>query len=201
MKVLLIKDVYNLGRAGDIKKVADGYGRNYLLPQGLAVLATAGALKQVEKIREEAVKRRAVLNEEMGAVAEVISKITLAFAAKAGETGKLYGSITTQDVASAIKEKSGVEIKRQQIDIQPIRALGEYAAHIRLTMDLIPDVKIIVYREGEANPIEAASEATPTPVAEPALIAETAPAAEPVAAETPAEEPTAEEISAEESEA
>ncbi len=201
MKVLMIKDVYNLGRAGDIKKVADGYGRNYLLPQGLAVLATAGALKQVEKIREEAVKRRAVLNEEMGAVAEVISKITLAFAAKAGETGKLYGSITTQDVASAIKEKSGVEIKRQQIDIQPIRALGEYAAHIRLTMDLIPDVKIIVYREGEANPIEAASEATPTPVAEPAPIAETAPAAEPVAAETPAEEPTAEEISAEESEA
>lgn len=201
MKVLLIKDVYNLGRAGDIKKVADGYGRNYLLPQGLAVLATAGALKQVEKIREEAVKRRAVLNEEMGAVAEVISKITLAFAAKAGETGKLYGSITTQDVASAIKEKSGVEVKRQQIDIQPIRALGEYAAHIRLTMDLIPDVKIIVYREGEANPIEAASEATPTPVAEPAPIAETAPAAEPVAAETPAEEPTAEEISAEESEA
>lgn len=187
MKVLLIKDVYNLGRAGDIKKVADGYGRNYLLPQNLAVLATPGALNQVEKIREEAVKRRAILNEEMGAVAEVISKVTLSFAAKAGETGKLYGSITTQDIATALKEKSGVEIKRQQIDIQPIRTLGEYTANIRLTMDLIPSVSIVVYREGEANPTEAAAEpvAVETPAAEAPAVEET-----PAVDEAPAAEET-----------
>ena len=154
MKVLLLKDVYKLGRAGDVKKVADGYGRNFLLPQGMALLATPGALKQSEKIRTEATKKRAVLNNEMGSVAEVINGLALAFGAKAGETGKLYGSITAQDVANAIKEKTGVDVKRQQIDLQPIRVLGEHKAHIRLTMDLIPEIKVIIFREGETNPVE-----------------------------------------------
>jgi large subunit ribosomal protein L9 len=159
MKVLLLKDVYKLGRAGDVKKVADGYGRNFLLPQAMAVLATAGALKQSEKIRTEATKKRAVLNNEMGSVAEVISGLALGFASKAGETGKLYGSITAQDVSTAIKAKTGVEIKRQQIDLQPIRNLGEHKALIRLTMDLIPEIKVVVYREGEKNPVEEAAHA------------------------------------------
>ncbi|HEY9527848.1 MAG TPA: 50S ribosomal protein L9, partial [Anaerolineales bacterium] len=96
MKVLLLKDVYKLGRAGDIKKVADGYGRNFLLPQKLAVLATAGALKQVEKIRSQAEVRRTEQNSELKGLADQINGITVVFAAKAGETGKLYGSITTQ---------------------------------------------------------------------------------------------------------
>lgn len=154
MKVLLLKDVYKLGRAGDVKKVADGYGRNFLLPQGMALLATAGALKQSEKIRTEATKKRAMLNNEMGSVAEVINGLALGFASKAGETGKLYGSITAQEVAAAIKTKTGVEIKRQQIDLQPIRTLGEHKAHVRLTMDLIPEIRVVVYREGENNPVE-----------------------------------------------
>ncbi len=204
MKVLLTKDVYKLGRAGDIKRVADGYGRNYLLPQGLALLATPGALKQAERIRAEAAKQRAILNQEMNAVAEAFKDITLTFPAKAGETGKLYGSITTQEVADALKEKTGgVEIKRQQVDMQPIRQLGEHKAHIRLTMDLIPEIDIIVYREGETDPLlEAAAEAaaqaseeTPSEavaVQEPATLAEEespsqdvdAPAEEPVSQET-----------------
>ena len=150
MKVLLLKDVYKLGRAGDIKKVADGYGRNFLIPQGLAVLATAGALKQVEKIRSQAEIRRTELNSELKDLANQISGLTLVFNAKAGETGKLYGSITTQDVADAIQEKVRFEVKKQQIDMQPIRNLGEFTAHVRLTMDLVPEVKIIVHREGEA---------------------------------------------------
>lgn len=94
MKVLLVKDVYKLGRAGDVKRVADGYGRNFLIPQGLAVLATPGALKQVSRIRTAADEKRTVANKEMSGVAEALSKITLYFPAKAGETGKLYGSIT-----------------------------------------------------------------------------------------------------------
>lgn len=167
MKVLLIKDVYKLGRAGDIKKVADGYGRNFLIPQGLGVLATAGALKQVDKIRSQAEVRRTEQNSELKELASNINGITLIFDAKAGETGKLYGSITTQDVATAIQEKIRFEVKKQQIDMQPIRTLGEFTAHVRLTMDLVPEVKIIVHREGEAlenveaeaAPVEETSEA------------------------------------------
>jgi len=165
MKVLLTKDVYKLGRAGDIKKVADGYGRNFLLPQGLAVLATAGALKQVEKIRSQAEIRRTELNSELKDLATHINGVTLIFSAKAGETGKLYGSITTQDVATALQEKTRYEVKKQQIDMQPIRTLGDFTAHVRLTMDLVPEVKIIVHRDGEALEEEAAPEA-PAPAAE-----------------------------------
>lgn len=157
MKVLLIKDVYKLGRAGDVKRVADGYGRNFLLPQGLAVLASTGALRQVEQIKARAVTRRAALNQEMGSVAEVLSKLTLGFPSKAGETGKLYGSITTEMIADAIFAKTGIKVERRQIDIQPIHNLGDYKARIRLTVDLIPELKIVVYREGE-TPAELAAE-------------------------------------------
>jgi large subunit ribosomal protein L9 len=164
MKVLLTKDVYKLGRAGDIKKVADGYGRNYLLPQGLAVIATAGAIKQAEKIRGQAEITRAQLNSELKDLASQINGLTVVFSAKAGETGKLYGSITTQDVATAVQEKTRYEVKKGQIDMQPIRNLGEFTAHLRLTIDLVPEVKIIVHREGEAiDETEEAAEETPAP--------------------------------------
>ena len=160
MKVLLTKDVYKLGRAGDIKKVADGYGRNFLIPQALAVLATAGALKQVDKIRSQAQVRRTELNSELKDLAAQVNGLKLVFSAKAGETGKLYGSITTQDVAVAIQEKTRFEVKKAQIDMQPIRTLGEFTAHVRLTMDLVPEVKIIVHREGEVLEDVSAPEAT-----------------------------------------
>lgn len=150
MKVMLTKDVYKLGRAGDVKKVADGYGRNFLIPQGLAVLATAGALKQVDRIKAQAEVRRNTQNEELKGVAELINGVALDFAVKAGETGKLYGSITTQDVATALTEKVRYEVKRQLVDMMPIREIGEYIAHIRLTMDLVPEIKITVHREGES---------------------------------------------------
>jgi large subunit ribosomal protein L9 len=163
MKVLLLKDVYKLGRAGDIKKVADGYGRNFLIPQGLAMLATAGALKQVGKIRSQAEVRRTELNSGLKDLAAQINGLNLVFHAKAGETGKLYGSITTQDVATVITEKVRYEVKKQQIDMQPIRVLGEYTVHVRLTMDLVPEVKIVVHREGEIL-----EEAAPAPMEAPA---------------------------------
>lgn len=150
MKVLLVKDVYKLGRAGDIKKVADGFGRNFLIPQGFAVLATDGAMKQIQKIKAQAEIRRAVQNNDLKGVADQIKEVTLTFPAKAGDTGKLYGSITTQDIATALTEQIRFEVKRQQVDIQPIRSLGEFTAHIRLTMDLVPEIKIIVHREGES---------------------------------------------------
>ncbi len=150
MKVLLVKDVYKLGRAGDIKKVADGFGRNFLIPQGFAVLATEGALKQIQKIKAQAEIRRSAQNDELKGIADQIKEVTLTFPAKAGDTGKLYGSITPQDIATALSEQIRFEVKRQQVDIQPIRTLGEFTARIRLTMDLVPEIKIIVYREGES---------------------------------------------------
>ncbi|HEY2981222.1 MAG TPA: 50S ribosomal protein L9 [Anaerolineales bacterium] len=150
MKVLLIKDVYKLGRAGDVKRVADGYGRNFLIPQRLAVLATQGALNQAERIRGQAEVSRAQQNSELKSLAEQINGVTLTFPAKAGETGKLYGSITTQDIATALQEKTRFEVRRQQIDSQPIRDLGTFAARVRLTIDLIPEIKIVVHREGES---------------------------------------------------
>jgi large subunit ribosomal protein L9 len=150
MKVLLLQDVYNLGRAGEVKKVANGYGRNYLIPQGLAVLATAGALAQAERIQAEADQRRTLLNQEMSGVAEKLSTIQLVFPARAGETGKLYGSITTQMLADSLSEELGTEITKRQIDSQPLRLLGMHKVKVRLTIDLIPEFGVVVYREGES---------------------------------------------------
>ena len=185
MKVLLTKDVYKLGRAGDVKRVADGYGRNYLLPQGLAVLATPGALKRVESIRTKAAEQRTELNKEMGGLAEKLSGVFITFGVKAGETGKLYGSITPAMVAERLSQKIGAPVDRHLIELAPIRTLGEFKALVRLTVDLIPEVKVIVHREGEA----------PTLVAEEALLEakeEAAPLAEPVAEAAVEDAPAAE---------
>ncbi len=149
MKILLLQDVYNLGRAGDVKKVANGYGRNYLIPQGLAVLATPGAMKMVDKIRVEADKKRAILNEEMGGLVEQLKDITLTFAVRASETGRLYGSVNTRMLSEALSEKIGVEFSHRQFDSQPLRTIGEHIIRIRLTVDLIPEISAILYREGE----------------------------------------------------
>jgi large subunit ribosomal protein L9 len=163
MKVLLLKDVYKLGHAGDVKKVADGYARNYLIPRGLAALATPGSLAHAEKVRDAATKLRDKMNTEMGAVAEKLAALTLHFHAKAGETGKLYGSITTQMITDAIKRESGVEVDRRNIGHQPLRELGTYKVQVRLTADITPSMKVIVHREG--SEVEA-EEAKPAPAPE-----------------------------------
>ena len=168
MKVLLLKDVYKLGHAGDVKKVADGYGRNYLLPHGLATLATASAVKQAETLRQNAAISRAKLNAELSGVADKLSALTLTFAVKAGETGKLYGSITPAQVAEEIQRAAGLDVDRRNVGHQPLRELGEFKVPVRLTTDLIPTVKVIIHREGEAArsaeaPAERKAEAEPAP--------------------------------------
>jgi large subunit ribosomal protein L9 len=117
----------------------------------------------------------------MSGVADILSKVTIAFPAKAGETGKLYGSITPQMIADAVKGKAGVEINRRQLDSEPIRILGEHKVHVRLTMDLIPVVTVIVHREGETPNLpsaqtapEAVASGGATPVADEAAPVETA---------------------------
>ena len=126
----------------------------------MAVLATLGALKQVDTIKAKANSRRSELNKEMGGVAEKISGLILTFPAKAGETGKLYGSITSSMIADALAKKSGQTIDRHLVEIQPIRTLGDYKAHVRLTVDLTPEIRIIVHREGE-TPVLPVVEAKP----------------------------------------
>ncbi|MEX2143899.1 MAG: 50S ribosomal protein L9 [Anaerolineales bacterium] len=186
MEILLLEDVYKLGRAGQIKKVASGYGRNFLIPQGLAVAATKGAVQQAERIAAEADKRRSVLNAEMSAEAEKFSGLQLLFPARAGETGKLYGSITTQMLADQINEKIGLKLDKRQINSQPLRLLGMHKAAVRLTMDVIPEFEIVVYREGE-NPenymVAAEQLAAAAESAQPKPEPEIAAAAEPAAAE------------------
>ena len=180
MKVLLIKDVYKLGRAGDVKKVADGYGRNYLIPHGFATLATPVSIKQAETLRQNAAIARAKLNAELAGVAEKLNGLTLTFAVRASETGKLYGSVTTTQLSEEIKRATGLDIERRNIVSQPLRALGEFKIPVRLTSDLIPTVKVIVHREGEAaKPAEAAAPA-PAPAEAPAAAPEPA-EAEPAA--------------------
>ncbi len=145
MKVLLIEDVDNLGYAGDVKKVANGYGRNFLLPQRLAVLATPGALKQAETIRKAAEKRRAQETEDAKAIAGQISGLSLVFERRAGETGKLYGSVTSNDIAEAIQEKSGIEIDKRKVSLgEPIRSLGEQQVTIKLMIDVSTEIKVTV---------------------------------------------------------
>jgi len=179
MKVLLLKDVYKLGHAGDVKKVADGYGRNYLIPQGLAALATASAVKQAETLRQNAAITRAKLNSELSGVAEKLGALTLSFAVKAGDTGKLYGSITAAQIADKIKADSGLEIDRRNVRHNPLRELGEFKVPVYLTTDLVPNVKVVLYREGEA--LKAATPEAPAAPVEAPAVAEAEPEA--VAAE------------------
>jgi large subunit ribosomal protein L9 len=191
MRVLLLKDVYKLGHAGDVKKVADGYARNYLIPQRLATLATPGAIKQAETIRQNAAIVRAKLNADLSGVAEKLNALTITFAVKAGETGKLYGSVTSAQIADEIKKASGLDVDRRNVGHQPLRELGEFKVPVRLTTDLIPTVKVIIHREGEAlkaapaGPAEAAVPAEAI-VAAPAAEAPAEAAAEP-AVDAPAE--------------
>ena len=149
MKVLLLEDVYKLGRAGEVKKVAPGYARNYLMPQGLAVLATPGAMKMADRIKKQGEVKRAKVNQELGGIAEQLEGKRFTFPAKASETRRLYGSINTQMIAEAVSEEIGVTVEAKQIESQPLRMLGKHTVAIRLTVDLIPEIDVIVFREGE----------------------------------------------------
>jgi large subunit ribosomal protein L9 len=158
MKVLLIKDVYKLGRAGEIKKVAAGYGRNYLIPKGFALPASPGAMQQAERITKKATERRAVLNEQLSDIAEVLSGKTLNFPVKAGETGRLYGSVSNEDIIDAIEAQYEIQLEKRQVESEPIRQLGTFKIPVHLTMDLVPELTVIVHREGEPPSQEGTTE-------------------------------------------
>jgi large subunit ribosomal protein L9 len=153
MKVLLKQDIQNIGLAGEVHKVADGYGRNYLLPHGLAVVASPSMMKQAVVWRKKAEARREELRAEYEALSKKIEDVTLTFTARAGETGKLYGSITTTQIADDLNELLGTDIDRRKVGIEPLRQLGEHKVVVRLSGDFQPEVTVVIENEaGETEP-------------------------------------------------
>ncbi|MDE0180090.1 MAG: 50S ribosomal protein L9 [Caldilineaceae bacterium] len=151
MKVLLTEDIPSLGLAGEVHTVARGYARNYLIPRREAIVATKGALKQAEEIRQMAIRRRAQEFSNAEAQAQVLSGQQLLFEVRAGDNDRLYGSITTSDIAEQLTEKVDFEVDRRRIMLgASIRELGLYD----LTMRLMPEVEasfaVAVVREGES---------------------------------------------------
>lgn len=145
MKVVLRQDVENLGEKGSVKNVADGYARNYLIPKGMAVVATPGELKVVAT--NEAVKQRKVQRqeEELKGLADRISGQKLVFEARAGGNGRLFGSITNGDIAEKLSAAVGSEIDRRKIVIEePIRTTGEHPVTVNLVGKLRPQVMVVV---------------------------------------------------------
>ena len=145
MKVLLKEDIDNLGYAGEVMSVADGYGRNFLIPQGKAVKATPSVLKQANVWRERAAVRMVELKKEHEALAARIAEVNLEFTARAGETGKLYGSVTTADIVEQLNDSLGTEeIDRRSVVGDPLRQLGEHKVTIRLSRDYQPQITVAI---------------------------------------------------------
>ena len=151
MKVLLKEDVEHLGYAGEVRKVAAGYGRNYLLPRGLAVMANTAALKQAEAWRDRAAARRAQIKAEYDELSRKIVAVALVFEARAGETGRLYGSITPTQISEALAAQLGAEIDRRKIETGPLRELGEHSITVRLDKDHTPQFTVTINPEGAAE--------------------------------------------------
>ena len=150
MKVILVKDVPNVGAAGDMVEVADGYGRNYLIARKLAKLATNGEIKQAAQHRRREKKRAVREMADAEAMAQRLAGLTLTLKAHAGEGTKLYGSITSGDIADQLTEVLGREFDRRKIHLdESLRQLGTHQVTIRLTSDLTPEITVVIERDEE----------------------------------------------------
>ena len=150
MEVILRQHVDNLGRRGEIVKVADGYARNYLLPRKLALPATAGNKQHVERERKILEVREAEERGQAQAVAARLSALTISISRRVGDTEQLYGSVTASDIADFLREK-GFEIDRRKlILVEPIKALGEFDVPLKLHREVTVPLKVHVVKEGAA---------------------------------------------------
>ncbi len=148
MEVLLVKDVPGIGKAGQTKKVADGYARNYLLARHLAVVASPSALKQAEKLRQASIKREAETMDEAKKLAASLDKVRLTFKVKAGENDRLFGAITAGDIAEALERDHQITIDKRKIELeQPIKELGDHRVPLRLHPEVPAAVSVSVERE------------------------------------------------------
>lgn len=146
MQVILRKDVQNLGEAGDMVNVKDGYARNFLIPQNAAEIATEGALQNREQNLARIKAKQEKLHKEALELAEKIEKFAeLKLSAKAGESGKLFGTITTKKLAEELKAQSGIEVDRKNVSLNaPINKIGEYTMLIKLTSKVKTELKVTV---------------------------------------------------------
>jgi large subunit ribosomal protein L9 len=148
MEVILREHVDNLGRRGEVVKVADGYARNYLLPRKLALLATEGNKKQIEREKVKFDAREAEEQKVAQAMAERLAIVDVEIVRKVGETDALYGSVTSSDIAEALAKK-GIELDRRKLVLQePIKKLGEFSIPVKLHRDVAAQVKVRVIAEG-----------------------------------------------------
>ena len=150
MEIILKEDVHKLGRKGDVVKVADGYGRNFLLPQRKAIAATAANLRNIEQMRAAANRKEDRDREAALALAGQLATVTLEFQRRAGEHDALFGSVTSMDVHHALAER-GYDVERRQIELpDPIKALGTFQVPVHLFKGVIAELKVTVAREAEA---------------------------------------------------
>ncbi len=147
MKVILLSDVYKHGVAGEVISVADGFARNWLLPKNLAQKATPGALKKANNLLTQAAFRRAALDERLNDLARQIDGIELFFGRRASPTGKLFGSVTTTEIADALNEKTGIDINRRRISQTSLREVGTHEVPVRLGSEISPTLKVTIVRE------------------------------------------------------
>lgn len=148
-KILLREDVDDLGARGEIVRVKAGYARNYLLPRKLAVQANAGNVKQIERERELLLKKEAGERATADAQADQMRSLVLTFERKAGEQGALYGSVTSMDIAEALKER-GYEVDRHRLHLrEPLKRLGDFTVPLRLHREVTVDLQVKVSSEGE----------------------------------------------------
>ena len=148
MRVILKREVAGLGRPGEVKDVADGYAQNFLLPRGLAIEATAGELKVLARARDAKRAKQDRAHGEAEELAKRLSETTLVFRLKAGEQGKTFGSVTSKDVADALKREHKVEIDRTKVHlVEPLRSLGVHAVEIRLLTDVRAKLTVAIEPE------------------------------------------------------
>ena len=147
MRVMLTKDVERVGKAGDIKEVSDGYGRNFLFPRKLAVPAHRGVEAEGKRLRETVARKETKDRVEAQALADEIGNKTVVVRLKVGAEDKAFGSITNQDVASALKAQHRVDIDRHKIEMEPIKTLGEHQVPLRLHRDVTAHVNLIVTQD------------------------------------------------------
>ncbi|MBK8022071.1 MAG: 50S ribosomal protein L9 [Chloroflexi bacterium] len=156
MKVIPTADVYKHGVAGEIIDVADGFARNWLVPQGLAKKATSGAMKELDNLRSQAAARKAALEERLNELAHMIDGVELFFARRASPTGKLFGSVTTGEIAAELNRATGIDINRRRISQTTLREIGTHSVAVRLGSEISPHLKVTVVREEQFNSFMAA---------------------------------------------
>ena len=147
MEIILREDVQNLGKAGEVVKVRDGYARNFLLPKGLAYVATEGNKKRIVFEADRIAKQRSAEKQSAEVAAAALANVELTFTMKVGEEDKLYGSVTAGDIQRKLEER-GIHVDKRKVDLpEPLRALGEYHVGLRIHADVRPEILVKVVAE------------------------------------------------------